>query len=89
MTGLTANNFFQRLRKQTGQYPNWNVDKFLISPNGSEVRHFGAGISPRNGELEKALRSMLQNVPGLLGGESPCLLSFNRAQLREHLLFKI
>ena len=59
VTGLTANDFFQRLRKQTGQSPSWNFNKFLISPDGSQVRHFNAGVSPRNGELKKAVRAML------------------------------
>ena len=59
VTGLTANEFFQRLRQQTGQSPSWNFNKFLISPDGSRIRHFSAGVSPRNGELEEAVRSML------------------------------
>ena len=59
VTGLTANEFFQRLRKHTAQSPSWNFNKFLISPDGSQVRHFKAGVSPRNGELEKAVRAML------------------------------
>ena len=59
VTGLTANKLFQRLRKQTGQSPTWNFNKFLISPDGNEVRHFSAGVSPRNGRLEAAVRAML------------------------------
>jgi len=59
VTGLTANEFFQRLRKQTGESPNWNFNKFLISPDGSRIRHFSASVGPRNGELEEAVRAML------------------------------
>ena len=59
VTGLTANAFFQRLRKQTGESPSWNFNKFLISPDGSRIQHFSSGVSPRNGELEEAVRAML------------------------------
>lgn len=59
VTGSTANEFFQRLRKQTGESPSWNFNKFLVSPDGSRVQHFSAGVRPRNGELEEAVRAML------------------------------
>ena len=59
VTGLTANKLFQRLRKQTGQSPSWNFNRFLISPDGSEVIHFSADVRPRDDRLEAAIRTML------------------------------
>jgi glutathione peroxidase len=59
VTGLTANKLFKRLRKQTGKSPGWNFNKFLISPDGSQVKHFSGAASPRNGDLEAAVRAML------------------------------
>jgi glutathione peroxidase len=59
VTGLTANKFFQRLRKQTGESPSWNFNKFLISPDGNQIQHFSSSVSPKNGKLEEAVRAML------------------------------
>jgi len=58
-TGSTAKALFKRLRKQTGQSPSWNFNKFLISPDGSRVQHFSGTVSPRNRKLEKSVRAML------------------------------
>ena len=59
VTGLSANVLFQRLQKQTGRSPSWNFNKFLISPDGRQVQHFSANVSPRNGELEASVRALL------------------------------
>ena len=59
VTGLTANKLFKRLRKQTGKSPDWNFNKFLISPDGSKVAHFSEAVSPRNGILESAIGALL------------------------------
>ena len=59
VTGAKANALFQRLSSETGQAPNWNFNKYLISPDGKTVRHFDSGARPRNGALEKAVKALL------------------------------
>ncbi|WP_156478297.1 glutathione peroxidase [Alcanivorax sp. NBRC 102024] len=56
--GDSANPVFQALGAAT-QAPGWNFNKYLISPDGKDIRHFPASAEPRGGELEAAIRDTL------------------------------
>ena len=56
--GDNANPVFQAL-SAASQAPGWNFNKYLVSADGSEIRHFPASAEPRGGELEAAIREAL------------------------------
>ena len=55
--GSAANAFFQKLIKATGQAPEWNFYKYLISRDGSSVEAFASNVTP--GELDSKINSLL------------------------------
>lgn len=56
--GDNANPVFRALTTAT-QAPGWNFNKYLVSADGTEIRHFPASAPPRGGELEAAIRDAL------------------------------
>ncbi len=44
--GSSANAFFQKLIKATGQAPEWNFYKYLIARDGSSVEAFSSDVTP-------------------------------------------
>lgn len=61
--GSNANPVFQALGAAT-RPPGWNFNKYLISADGQQIRHFPASARPRGGELEQAIRQALQSGNG-------------------------
>ena len=53
-----ANPFFQKLINASGQQPEWNFNKYLISRNG-EVKHFNQAVEPDSEELVKLIKQLL------------------------------
>jgi len=47
------------LGTRTGQLPNWNFAKYLVSPDGAEVTFFGARTQPLDAELTGAIEAYL------------------------------
>jgi len=41
------------------QAPSWNFNKFLVSADGSEIKHFGSSVSPESSELNEAIKRFL------------------------------
>ena len=57
--GSSANPVFQALSNAT-EAPGWNFNKYLVSPDGKNIRHFPASAKPLGGELENAIKATLQ-----------------------------
>jgi glutathione peroxidase len=53
--GQTKNNFFKALVDRTGEEPNWNFNKYLISGDLKSIKHFGSSTRPLNGTLEQLI----------------------------------
>lgn len=47
------------LAERTGQVPDWNFAKYLVSRDGSQVTFFGAKTDPTGDELKSAIESAL------------------------------
>jgi glutathione peroxidase len=57
--GSDANIFFRKLYKATGQAPQWNFSKYLISRNGSTITAFESSVTPE--QLDGKIRALLGN----------------------------
>ena len=57
--GEAANEFFKYLIAKTGQEPNWNFNKYLLSADGKSVTYFGSRTTPLNSDLENQVAVML------------------------------
>lgn len=49
--GDDANTVFKKLASQTGQQPEWNFTKYLVSADGKTVKHFDSSTKPQSDEL--------------------------------------
>lgn len=58
--GEGANPLFKQLAERTGEEPAWNFNKYLISADGSEVKHFASRTKPNDPELVKSIESAIQ-----------------------------
>lgn len=56
--GPDANAFFKNLHELTGQAPEWNFYKYLISRDGSSVTAFASNITPE--KLDFQIQSLLK-----------------------------
>ena len=54
--GSSANAFFQKLIKATGQAPEWNFYKYLIGRDGSSIEAFASNVTPE--ELDSKISSL-------------------------------
>lgn len=59
--GDTANPVFKDLIAKTGKQPSWNFNKYLVSVDGSEVKHYDSKMAPLDSELEKDIATLLAN----------------------------
>lgn len=55
--GAAANGFFKKLIQATGQAPEWNFYKYLISKDGATISAFPSEITPEL--LDSKIRSLL------------------------------
>ncbi|WP_347988413.1 glutathione peroxidase [Methylomonas sp. AM2-LC] len=55
--GSDANIFFRKLYKATGQAPQWNFSKYLISKNASTITAFESSVAPE--QLDGKIRALL------------------------------
>jgi len=53
------NPLFADLGKQTGQTPQWNFHKYLVSRDGKEVLSFASKVDPQSPEFLQALNRLL------------------------------
>ena len=52
--GENANAIFKLLAERTGQEPQWNFNKYLVSADGNDVQHFSSSVAPDDkGLIEK------------------------------------
>ncbi|MDP3332167.1 MAG: glutathione peroxidase [Methylococcaceae bacterium] len=57
--GATANGFFKKLTQATGQAPEWNFFKYLISTDGATISAFPSETTPE--QLDSKIRSLLNS----------------------------
>lgn len=59
VSGTQANPFFKQLIERTGQEPQWNFHKYLISADGSKILAFPSATTPE--QLEQKITELLAN----------------------------
>lgn len=57
--GSSANPFFKKLIQSTGQAPEWNFYKYLISQDGATVSAFASNVTPE--QLDSKIQSLLMS----------------------------
>jgi glutathione peroxidase len=57
--GSDANIFFTKLIKATGQSPQWNFYKYLISRDGSSIKAFESSVTPE--QLDAKIQALLSS----------------------------
>jgi glutathione peroxidase len=57
--GENANALFKQLAQLTGKSPNWNFNKYLVSPDASAVNHYDSRTKPDDRTLEQDILRML------------------------------
>ncbi|MDO6564365.1 glutathione peroxidase [Amphritea sp. 1_MG-2023] len=63
-TGISP--FYQQLAKVSGEYPEWNFHKYLISPQGEVVASFKSHIKPNDPMI---INMIEQHLPGAVTNE--------------------
>jgi glutathione peroxidase len=58
--GPGANPVYQKLAQATGQAPQWNFHKYLISRDGKTIKAFSSKVTPDSSTLVKEVEAMLQ-----------------------------
>jgi len=59
VSGDDANAVFEKLASQTGQQPEWNFTKYLVSADGETVKHFASSTKPQSDEFTQEIESLL------------------------------
>lgn len=59
VVGPNTNPIFKELQTMTGDAPQWNFHKYLISRNGDQAFSFTASMDPMNAKLVKRLEELL------------------------------
>lgn len=60
VTGPRASPFFRALAAASGEAPQWNFHKYLISPDGKTVHTFPSAMEPDAPEILSRVRAMLK-----------------------------
>lgn len=60
VTGENKNAFFQALTEKAGKEPSWNFNKYLISKDMKNIKHFESSIEPLNSSLEDLIVTYLK-----------------------------
>ncbi len=58
VTGAKANPVFRELARQTRE-PEWNFNKYLVTPAGNVVAAWGSDVSPDSREIVSAIEKLL------------------------------
>lgn len=56
--GHRANPVFREINRQS-EAPGWNFNKYLVSPDGKVLKHFGSRVEPDDETLVEAIEAML------------------------------
>ena len=59
VVGPNTNPIFKELQTMTGDAPQWNFHKYLISRDGERAFSFTASMDPMNAKLVKQLEELL------------------------------
>lgn len=57
--GDNAEPLFRMLAKETGEYPSWNFNKYLVDKQGNVVSHYGSRVKPNNNKLVADIEAAL------------------------------
>ncbi len=60
VSGPNANSFFKQLSARTGQSPQWNFHKYLITPGARQVTSFSTETEPDGPQIMKLLTPHLK-----------------------------
>ncbi len=58
-----ANSVFEKLTKLTGDAPEWNFHKYLLSRDGKRAYSFAARTKPESGEVVQRIEALLAEKP--------------------------
>jgi len=58
VTGTDVHPLFRELASQSSQ-PNWNFNKYLVSPSGKVVKHFDTGTTPESSPVIRSIENLL------------------------------
>lgn len=59
VVGAEANALFRALAQRTGQAPQWNFHKYLVSRDGHEVVSFASAVDPQSRALMREIERLL------------------------------
>jgi len=60
---VAANPLYAQLIRRTGQAPQWNFHKYLVSRSGTRIESFASKVEPGSAEFTAALEKMLAERP--------------------------
>lgn len=60
--GADANAVFTKLSEVTGQGPQWNFHKYVVSADGKSVSSFASKVEPMNAEITNVIETYLQDT---------------------------
>lgn len=58
--GDDVNPVFKALIAKTGEKPSWNFNKYLVSKDEQQVKHFGSKVSPDDADFVKEVEALLK-----------------------------
>ena len=58
--GDDVNPVFKALIAKTGEKPSWNFNKYLVSKDEQQVKHFGSKVSPDDAAFVSEVEALLK-----------------------------